>query len=203
LACGCSTGSPAPISQRELAEAQTFPYYTVYWVGLHFSAYTLTAADGRMDYKPAYGDSVYYGECLRTGKILAAASCVLPLQVTTSIYGLHRNTSLGAQRNAVIRGVPAVIYDRGDAIELYSGRLAIDILANTPARALLAAGLLRPLNGPGSAEGPLPAPVFCPGVWGAVAAEEQRVLAALPRHVCRETAAATASQERIKRERSE
>jgi hypothetical protein len=203
LASGCATGSPSPISQRELAEAQTFPYYTVYWVGMRFGPYTLTAADGRMDYQPAYGDSVYYGECLRTGKILAATSCVLPLQVTTSIYGLHRNTSLGPQQNAVIRGVPAVIYDGGAQIELYSGRLAIDVLANTSARALRAAELLRPLNSPGSAQGPLPAPVYCPGLSGAIDAQEQRVLAALPRHVCRETAAATASQERIKRERSE
>ncbi len=203
LASGCATGAPQPISQRELAEAQTFPYYTVYWVGMHFSGYSLTAADGRMDYNPVYGDSVYYGECLRTGKILAAASCVLPLQVTTSIYSLHRNTNLGTQRNVVIRGVPAVTYEGGDGIELYSGRLAIDVLANTPARALLAAGQLRPLNGPGSAQGPLPAPVFCPGLTGPLPAEEHHVLAALPRHVCRETAAATATQERIKRERSE
>ena len=128
---------------------------------------------------------------------------MLPLQVTTTIYGLHRNASLGAQQNAVIRGVPAVIYDGGAAIELYSGRLAIDVLANTSSRALRAADLLRPLNGRGSPKRSLPAPVFCPGLSGAVSAEEQRVLAALPRHVCRETAAATAAQERIKRERSE
>ena len=203
LASGCATGAPQPISQQELAEAQTFPYYTVYWVGMDFSGYSLTAADGRMDYNPVYGDSVFYGDCLHTGKILAAASCVLPLQVTTTIYSLHRNTNLGTQRNIVIRGVPAVTYEGGDAIELYSGRLTIDVLANTSARALLAASQLRPLNGPGSAEGPLPAPVFCPGLTGPVSAEEQQVLAALPRHVCRETADATATQERIKRERSE
>ena len=55
------------------------------------------------------------------------------------IYGLHSNSALGPQRNALIRGVPATIYDEEHSIELYSGRLAIDVFSDTFAHALAAA----------------------------------------------------------------
>ena len=47
------------------------------------------------------------------------------------IYRLHSNAALGPQRNMLIRGVPATVYDEGRSIELYSGRVAIDIFSDT------------------------------------------------------------------------
>ena len=52
------------------------------------------------------------------------------------IYRLHSNSTLGPQRNMLIRGVPATVYDEGRSIELYSGRVAIDIFSDTFAHAL-------------------------------------------------------------------
>jgi hypothetical protein len=189
VAGGCSTGQPGPLSAQALQEAQTFPYYPIYWVGHYFGGYPITAADGKKGYEASIGDSVYYGDCVRDKGILGGGSCQLPLQVTTVIYRLHSNATLGAQRNTVIRGVPAVIYDEGRSIELYSGRQAIDIFSDTLGHAMQAARALRPLNAPGSAGGPLPAPVYCPGLSGPRPRRVRTVMSHLPEHACQRAAA--------------
>jgi hypothetical protein len=194
---GCSTSHPPPLSAQALEEAETFPYYPIYWVGRDFGSYPLTAVDGKKGYNSEIGDSVYYGDCVREKSILGGGSCQLPLQVTTVIYRLHSNAALGAQTNTVIRGVPAVIYEEGRSVELYSGRQAIDVFSDTPAQALLAAEGLRPLNAPGSATGALPAPVFCPGLSGPRPRGVRVVMAKLPNHACQRAAAAEALTEKL------
>ncbi len=191
-AAGCGTGHPAPITASELAEAQTFPYYRVYWVGPSFDGQPLAAADGLHGYIDTVGDSVYYGDCVQGKGIFGGGSCQLPLQVTTVVYALHSNAALGAQRNMLVRGVPATVYDEGRAIEIYRGRVAIDIFSDTFARAVQASDELLPLNAPGSASGDLPAPVYCPGLSGPVTGALARVMSALPGHVCQQAAATVA-----------
>ena len=87
------------------------------------------------------------------------------------IYGLHSNATLGPQSNMVIRGVPATVYDEGRSIELYSGRLAIDIFSDTfahaPGRRCNCVRSTRPARPPAK----LPPPVFCPGLSGAHGAQ--------------------------------
>ena len=39
LSSACGTAHPAPISGAELAEAEAFPYYRIYWVGRRFLNY--------------------------------------------------------------------------------------------------------------------------------------------------------------------
>ena len=173
-------GPPGLVASGELAEARTFPYYRIYWVGRHFDGLPLAAVDGRKGYNKEIGDSVYYGNCVQGKNVFGSGSCRLPLQVTTSIYRLHDNGALGAQHNVLIRGVPAAVYDEGRTIELYSGRLAIDVYSDTPAHALAGARLLRPLNASGSAAEPLPAPVFCPGLAGPQEAALERAMRHLP-----------------------
>jgi hypothetical protein len=191
-ASGCATGHPRPIAAAELAEAETFPYFRVYWVGPRFEGHPLVAADGLKGYLNTVGDSVYYGDCVQSKGIFGGGSCLLPLQITTVLYRLHSNATLGPQRNIVVRGVPATVYDEGRSIELYSGRVAIDIFSDTFPRALAAAKLLLPLNAPGSASGNLPAPVYCPGLSGALDAQLKRVMDALPGRACQRAAAAVA-----------
>jgi hypothetical protein len=201
LAGGCSTHGPPAISSSELAQAETFPYYEIYWVGRGFAHNQLTAADGQKNYNSAIGDSVYYGDCVHGKGILSTGSCHLPLQVTTVIYRLHSNATLGAQRNTLIRGVPATIYEEGRAIELYSGRVAIDLFASTPAATLKAANELRPLNAPGSVASLLPPPVYCPGLSGAEPPALRRTLQSLPGNVCQITAERIAAQAKAGRAR--
>jgi hypothetical protein len=183
LASGCATDQPRQIPAGVLAEAQTFPYYKVYWTGPSFAGQPLAAVDGQKNYISSVGDSVYYGDCVQ-GRGVFGGSCVLPLQVTTVIYQRHSNAPLGAQRNIVVRGVPATVYEEGRSIEIYSGRVAIDIFSDTLSHALLAASELRPLNAPGSASGNLPLPVFCPGLSGALDAQVTAVIEHLPGQAC-------------------
>jgi hypothetical protein len=191
-AAGCSTGHPQPIGTSSLAEAETFPYYRVYWVGPSFSGQPLAAVDGQKGYVRTVGDSVYYGDCVHGKGIFGGGSCILPLQVTTVIYSLHSNATLGPQRNILARGVPATVYDEGRSIEIYTGRVAIDIFSDNFTHAITAARELLPLNAPGSATADLPAPVYCPGLSGAVDARLQKVMDSLPRHACQQAAAQVA-----------
>jgi hypothetical protein len=189
LAAGCGTSHPKAISAQELAEAQTFPYFRIYWVGPRFDGRPLAAADGLNGYISGIGDSVYYGDCVQHNGIFGGGSCELPLQVTTVIYGLHSNSALGPQHNILVRGVPATVYDGGRSIEIYSGRVAIDIFSNSYDHALQAATELSPLNAPGLATGNLPAPVYCPGLSGPQEPRVQHVMASLPGHACQHAAA--------------
>ena len=95
---GCATGHARPIAAGELAEAQTFPYFRIYWVGPSFDGHALAAADGLRGYIDRVGDSVYYGDCVQSKGIFGGGSCLLPLQVTTVVYRLHSNATLGPQR---------------------------------------------------------------------------------------------------------
>jgi hypothetical protein len=196
---GCGNAKPRRIGAAELAGAQTFPYYTLYWVGPSFEHHPVTAADGVEAYKPSTGDSVYYGDCLPGNGVLGSKGCLLPLKVTTSIYALHSNVELGSQRNTIIRGVPAAIFEAGRAIELYTGRLAIDLYASTSARAYAAAQLLRPLNTAGSSTGPLPLPVYCPQLSGHRAAAVFRLMQSLPGAACEKEKVALAQKEALER----
>jgi hypothetical protein len=189
---GCGTGHPQPIGKGTLAEAQTFPYFPVYWVGRSFLGQALAAADGQKGYISSVGDSVYYGDCVKGKGIFGGGSCILPLQVTTVVYRLHSNATLGRQRNIVVRGVPATVYDEGRSIEVYSGRVAIDLFSNTFAHAYAATQALLPLNAPGSATTYLPAPVYCPGLDGPQSAQLKRVMARLPGHACQHASASLA-----------
>jgi hypothetical protein len=189
VAGGCGTSQPRPILSSEPAEAQTFPYYRIYWVGRSFDGQPLAAADALRGYIDTVGDSVYYGDCVQSKGIFGGGSCQLPLQVTTVIYALHSNEALGPQSNLLVRGVPATAYDEGRAIEIYTGRVAIDIFSDTFAHVLQAGNEIYPLNAPGSPAGALPLPVYCPGLSGAVSASIARVMANLPHHACQQAAA--------------
>ena len=114
------------------------------------------------------------------------------LQVTTVVYRLHSNATLGPQRNIVVRGVPAVVYDEGRSIELYTGRVAIDVFSDTFTHVLAASERVQPLNAPAASSGNLPPPVYCPGLSGPAGADVQKVLERLPGRICQHTQAETA-----------
>ncbi len=181
---GCGTSQPKAVAQVELAAAQTFPYFPVYWVGRSFAGKPLAAADGLDGYIPKVGDGVYYGNCVQKKSFFEAGSCQLLLQITTVVYSRHSNQPLGPQRNILIRGVPAVVYDEGRSLELYSGHVAIDIFSNSLRHALAAAEELYPINASGSAKQSLPAPVYCPGLYGPEELALARVVDDLAGHVC-------------------
>lgn len=191
--CGGAT-HPPKLGTGRLSEAQTFPYFRLYWAGPRFAGASLTAVDGRQSYNSRFGESIYYGDCAGKRRLGGGGSCGLPLQVTTVIYRLHSNAPLGPQRNVLLRGVPATVYDSGRSIELYSGRLAIDVFSNTPAQALQAVEQLQPLNAPAEkANAALPPPVYCPGLTGPIGSSLGEKLERLPGHPCQRARAALAA----------
>jgi hypothetical protein len=196
---GCATEHPPQLSRSALVEAETFPYYRIYWVGPRFEGRPLAAVDGTESYSTTIGDSVYYGDCINnTGLLGGGGSCRLPLQVTTVIYRRHYNAPLGPQSNTLIRGVPAVTYDEGRSIELYSGHTSIDVFSATAQGALRAAWALRTLNTPGSPSADLPPPVFCPGLAGPQSPQVQSAMLHLPGEACQKDAAVLTATERLR-----
>jgi hypothetical protein len=160
---GCHTHPARPIDPRALAGVRSFQSFTIFWAGRRFEGFHLTAADRPRDYEPSLGMRVYYGDCIQP-KGITSGGCTLPLEVNTVLYRPHSNDGLGDQRSETVRGVPAVVYDKGRSIELYTGCLVVDVFANNPARALRAAEALGPLNPVGPPAGhDLPPPLFPPG----------------------------------------
>ena len=163
-ASGCATGHPRALSAAELVTVRTFPFFKLYWAGRVFAGHPVTAVDGLRGYNNSSGDTIQYGDCAPGSGLLHTGSCRPDLEIVTVIYRLHCNRSLGRQRNILIRGVPATVFDGGRSIEVYTGRVAVDVYADTPAHALAAAQALRPVNAPGSVRGPLPPPAYHPGL---------------------------------------
>src|SRR6202044_1037761 len=50
VAAGCGTSHPRALAAGTLAEAETFPYFRVYWAGPTFAGHPLAAADGQASY---------------------------------------------------------------------------------------------------------------------------------------------------------
>jgi hypothetical protein len=161
---GCSTHPAPPITGAALAVARSFNDFTTYWDGRYLGNVPLTAADGLSTYAPSNGFTLFYGNCERDG-LLHIGGCTLPVEITTVLYVPHSNKSLGPRRNLRLRGVPAVIFDGGDEIEMYTDKMSIDIVADTPRRALAAVRALRPFNRVPTITWPaFPQPYFKPGV---------------------------------------
>lgn len=160
----CTTVAAPPISTADLNQAREFNRYTVYWAGLSVDGVPLTAADNLYNFvNSSVGFAMYYGDCEGRGRF-HTGGCVLPLKITTVIYEQHSNAPLGPQQNVRLRGMPAVIYGGGDDIEIYTDRQAIDIVADSPQRAIAAVAALRPFNRTPSADFPaFPQPYFTPG----------------------------------------
>ena len=164
LAAGCGTHAPPPLSARALRPTRLMRDLPIFWAGMRFEGIPLTAADRPEDYLPGLGLRVYYGDCGHHA-LLSSGGCTLPLEVNSIIYKPHSTVDLGSQRATRLRGVPAVVFDGGNSIELYTGRVSVDVYSNSPSRALRAVQALRTLNvslvrRPGVR---LPPPEYVPG----------------------------------------
>jgi hypothetical protein len=145
LLTGCATHGAPPISAADMSAAIHFKEFTVYWAGRKLDGVPLTAADNLADFHSGVGFALYYGNCMSRGT-LHTGGCVLPLKVTTDRYSPHSDVSFGPQHWILVHQVPAVVYQGGDAIEIYTDRQTIDIAAATPKLARDAARALTPFN---------------------------------------------------------
>jgi hypothetical protein len=164
LIAGCATHPAPPISAKQLDYAKSFHLFTLYWAGKRMDGIPLTEADGLGDYIPSIGVTMYYGNCEHKS-LLKLGGCTLPLKVTTVWYIPHSNISLGRQRNVRLHGVPAVIFNGGDEIELYTDAMAVDVIGATPKLTMEGVRHLTTFNRTPSAAWPaFPPPEFTPGV---------------------------------------
>jgi hypothetical protein len=142
---GCATHAAPPISKSDFAWARAFKQFTVYWAGLKVDGVPLTAVAKPSAFYSPGGFIAYYGDCGSRGTF-HADGCTLPLKITTAIYSPHSDVSFGPQHWLQLHGMPAVVYHGGHDIEIYTDRQVIDISADSPARALAAAKIVRPFN---------------------------------------------------------
>jgi hypothetical protein len=164
VVAGCATGPAPPISARQLAYAHSFALFTLYWAGKSVDGIPLIEADGLGDYNAQVGVTMYYGNCIHKS-FLKLGGCTLPLKVTTVWYIPHSNISLGPQRNIRVHGVPAVIFDHGDEVEVYTDAMAVDVVGATPKLTMAGVKQLTTFNRRPTAAWPaFPPPQFTPGV---------------------------------------
>jgi len=121
------------------------------------------------------GVTMFYGNCVHKS-VLKLGGCTLPLKVTTVWYIPHSNISLGPQRKVRVHGVPAVIFNHGDEVEVYTDAMAVDVIGATPKLTLAGIKQLTTFNRKPSVAWPaFPPPEFTPGVsLKQLAAEKKR-----------------------------
>ena len=155
-------------------------------------------SDGQKGYNSGVGDSVYYGDCVQRKGIFGGGSCLLPLQVTTVIYGLHSNATLGPQRNTGDpRGPRRPCTTKGARSSSTAGAWR-STSSPTPSptrtrRRWNCARSTRPARPAGSCRRPSTAPACRARSTRSCS----RVMASLPGHACQRAAAAEAEAKRL------
>jgi len=145
---GCaSTVQDQPIAHNILESLVVAPY-PVYWLGGSFRGWSITEASR----DPGGASTIQYGDCLEGGQ----GVCVPPVRVVTS----PDNSFVpgGATPRAIrkIRGVKAVLTEEGRTIEIPTGRVIVDIYAQSPRVASAAAETIVPINAVGPPSSALP-----------------------------------------------
>lgn len=145
--CG-NTLQDQPIPHNTLETLIVAPY-PVYWLGRSFHGLQLTEAS----HDPSGAFSVQYGDCVVGGQ----NTCVPPLHVTTSPDNSFVPGGSTSQRTTQIRGVAAVVAQRGTTIEIPTAGVVVGIYADSAPLAAAAARTLVPINEAGAPGQTLPA----------------------------------------------
>ena len=146
-ACG-DTLQDQPIAHNKL-EALIVAPYPVYWLGRSFRGLQITEAS----HDPGGAFSVQYGDCVLGGQ----STCVRPVDVVTSPDNSFLPGGRTPRRSAVLRGVQAVLAQRGRTIAIPTGGVVVSVYADSAHLAAAAARTLVPINDVGQPGAPLPA----------------------------------------------
>jgi hypothetical protein len=146
-ACG-NTLQDRPIAHNTLEGLIVAPY-AVYWLGRSFAGLSITEAT----HDPSGAYSVQYGDCVEGGE----STCVPALRVVTSPDNSFVAGGATPQHGAVVRGVSAVVAQRGRTIEIPTGGVVVGVYAHTARLAASAVQTLVPINAAGSPGAQLPA----------------------------------------------
>lgn len=146
---GCGdTLQDKPIPHNNL-EALIVAPYPVYWLGRSFAGLAVSEAS----HDPGGAFAVQYGNCVVGGQ----STCVPPLRVVTSPDNSFVPGGVTPQHGARVRGVEAVVAQRGETLEIATAGVVVSINADSAALAAAAARTIVPINEPGGPGEPLPA----------------------------------------------
>jgi hypothetical protein len=146
-ACG-DTLQDRPIPHNTLESLIVAPY-PVYWLGGSFQGLQITDAS----HDPSGAFSVQYGDCVVGGQ----STCVTPVAVVTSPDNSFVPGGSTPQRTASLRGVQAVLAQRGQTIAVATGGVIVSVYADNARLAAAAAHTIVPINEVGEPGAPLPA----------------------------------------------
>jgi hypothetical protein len=145
-ACG-DTLQDQPIGHNALEGLVVNPF-PVYWLGGTFHGLSITEES----HDPSGGFSLQYGNCLIGGQ----GTCVPPLRIVTSADNSFLPVGSAASAPAQIRGVGALLTQRGRTLVVPTGPVVVNIYAQDARLARAAALAMVPINEPAAPGAPLP-----------------------------------------------
>jgi hypothetical protein len=143
--CG-DTLQDQPIAHNALESLLMAPY-PVYWLGHSFQGLAITEAA----HDPSGAFSVRYGDCLEGGQ----GTCVAPLRMVTSPDNSFLAGGSAPRRARRIRGIAAVVAQRGRTIEIPTAGVVLSIYAQNARLARAAAETAVAINEIGAPGEPL------------------------------------------------
>jgi hypothetical protein len=150
VACG-DTIQDQPLARSSLEPLISAKRYPVYWLGGRFHRLSITEAT----HDPGGAYTLHYGDCAVGGQY----TCVTPLSIVTSPDNSFV-PGAGTQHGRIaIRGVGVVVGGGGQALELATGAVVVDVYSEDPKLALAAARAMTPINRLGLPGAPLAQPL--------------------------------------------
>jgi hypothetical protein len=146
-ACG-DTLQDQPLAHNTLETLLVAPY-PVYWLGRSFHGMQISEAS----HDPSGAFTVQYGDCVEGGQ----STCVPPLRIVSSPDNGFVAGGDTPQRTRLVRGVDAILAQRGHTIEIATAGVVVGVYADSPRLAAAAAQTLVPINQPGAPGDGLPA----------------------------------------------
>jgi hypothetical protein len=138
LGACANTLQDQPIASSTLEKLVLERGFPVYWLGGTFEGLAIT----NVDRDPSGAFTIHYGDCTEGGQ----NTCVTPLTVVTSPDNSFHPGEQTPRQIASIRGVPSVVAQQGNTIEIPTGGVLVDIYANSPRLARGAAQAATPIN---------------------------------------------------------
>jgi hypothetical protein len=137
---GCANTVQVRPIPHNILEGLLLAPYPVYWVGGSFHALMITEA--AKDPGGAY--RVQYGNCSEAGQ----SACITALRVVTSPDNSFIPGAATGALHTRLRGIPAIVGQSGQTIELPTGDVVVSIHAQSPRLAASAAQMILPINIP-------------------------------------------------------
>ncbi len=158
VALGCALGVGAcgntlqdqPVAPSVLESLVTQEQFPVYWLGGVFQGLGIT----RVARDPTGAYEIQYGNCTVGGE----NACVTPLEIVTSPDNSFLPGGSAPQRPVPVRGVRGLATRGGKTLVVATGGVVVDVYAERPALARVAAAAMVTIGTPEAPGAPLPRP---------------------------------------------